>query len=195
MNNESPTVIDKIFKGLQFKKAIFEECNKFEWRTISTCQTRLRANTKGKAQIYLAQNPERECFIRKLCGCGKNGGGWIGDDGKPIKEMNGVVRFFHIVKGNLDEVYWGNTKEEVYSKCKDIIDNLLQIDPDMSYEDFIMSMVFFTFDVRDNQAMLKANKGYRAMAATSVLADSMYEPNWNFSIQDEKKKRRIIFPK
>lgn len=55
MNNESPTVIDKIFKGLQFKKAIFEECNKFEWRTISTCQTRLRANTKGKAQIYLAQ--------------------------------------------------------------------------------------------------------------------------------------------
>lgn len=186
LNNESPTVIDKIFKGLQFKKAIFEECNKFEWRTISTCQTRLRANTKGKAQIYLAQNPERECFIRKLCGCGKNGGGWIGDDGKPIKEMNGVVRFFHIVKGNLDEVYWGNTKEEVYSKCKDIIDNLLQIDPDMSYEDFIMSMVFFTFDVRDNQAMLKANKGYRAMAATSVLADSMYEPNWNFSIQDEK---------
>lgn len=186
LNNENPTVVDKIFKGLQFKKAIFEECNKFEWRTISTCQTRLRANTKGKAQIYLAQNPERECFIRQLCGCGKNGGGWIGDDGRPIKEMNGVVRFFHIVKGDLEQVYWGATKEEVYLKCKGIIDALLKTDPDMHYEDFIMSMVFFTFDVRDNKAMLEANKGYRAMTATSVLADSMHEPNWNFSILDEK---------
>lgn len=186
LNNESPSVIDKIFKGLQFKKAIFEECNKFEWRTISTCQTRLRANTKGKAQIYLAQNPERECFIRQLCGCGKNGGGWIADDGHPIKEMNGVVRYFHIVKGDLDQVYWGSTKEEVYMKCKGIIDALLKTDPDMSYEDFIMSMVFFTFDVRDNKSMLETNKGYRAMTATSVLADSMHEPNWNFSILDEK---------
>lgn len=186
LNNENPTVIDKIFKGLQFKKAIFEECNKFDWRTISTCQTRLRANTKGKAQIYLAQNPERECFIRQLCGCGKNGGGWIADDGHPIKEMNGVVRFFHIVKGDLNQVYWGATKEEVYLKCKGIIDALLKTDPDMSYEDFIMSMVFFTFDIRDNKAMLEVNKGYRAMTATSVLADSMHEPNWNFSIIDEK---------
>lgn len=186
LNNESPAVIDKIFKGLQFKKAIFEECNKFNWRTISTCQTRLRANTKGKAQIYLAQNPERECFIRQLCGNGKNGGGWIAEDGRPIKEMNGVVRFFHIVKGDLDQVYWGSTKEEVYMKCKGIIDALLKTDPDMSYEDFIMSMVFFTFDVRDNKAMLETNKGYRAMTATSVLADAMHEPNWNFSILDEK---------
>ena len=40
-----------------------------------------------------------------------------------------------------------------------------------------MSMVFFTFDVRDNQAASLRTKGYDAMAATSVLADSMYEPN------------------
>jgi hypothetical protein len=191
LNNESPTVIDKIFKGLQFKRAIFEECNKFEWRTISTCQTRLRAKTKGKAQIFLAQNPERNCFIRQLCGCGKNGGGWIADDGRPIKEMNGQVRYFHIVKGDLNEVYWGKSKEEVYNKCKPIIDKLLETDTDMSYEDFIMSMVFFTFDVRDNKEMLAHNKGYRAMAATSVLADSMYEPNWNFSIDDEKEEDEI----
>lgn len=192
LNNETNRqVIDKIFKGLQVKKAIFEECNKFEWGTISTCQTRLRANTKGKAQIYLAQNPERECFVRKLCGCGKNGGGWIGDDGRPIKEMNGRVRYFHIVKGDLDEVYWGNTEEEVYYKCKHIIDPLLNGNEDMTYKDFVLSMAFFTFDVRDNKAMLEKNKEYRKMTATSVLADSMFEPNWNFSLMDEKEEEDL----
>lgn len=184
--NENKEAIDKIFKGLQVKKALFEECNKFSWNTISTCQTRLRANTKGKAQIYLAQNPERECFVRRLCGSSKNGGGWIDEDGSPIESMNGKIRYFHIVKGNLDEVYWGDTKEEVYDKCKSIIDNLLVGNDDMSYEDFILSMVFYTFDMRDNKEMLAKNKKYRAMTATSVLADSMYKPNWNFSILDEK---------
>jgi Terminase-like family. len=83
LDNEKPEVLDKIFKGIQVKKAIFDECNKFQWATISKFQTRLRETGKdGKAQIILAQNPERECFIRKLCGCGANGGGWIGDDGK-----------------------------------------------------------------------------------------------------------------
>ena len=67
LDNESPIVIDKIAKGLQAKKLIFEECNKFSWRTITSFFPRLRSDSKGKAQIFLAQNPERECFLRKLC--------------------------------------------------------------------------------------------------------------------------------
>jgi hypothetical protein len=183
---ENREQIDKIFKGVQVKKAIVEECNKFQWETISNFQTRLRADTEGKAQIYLAQNPERECFIRKMCGCGKCGGGWIADDGHPIKEMDGRVRYFYIVKGNLDEIYWGDTKQEVYNQCKEIIDGYLEKDTDLTYEDFILSMVFFTFDLRDNKAMLEKNKRYRALVATSVLADSAYEVNWNFSINDQR---------
>lgn len=183
--NESYEAIDKTFKGKQIKKAIFEECNKFNWRTISICQTRLRADTNGKAQIYLAQNPERECFLRKLCGCGKNGGGWIADDGRPIAEMNARVRYFYIVKGNLDEVYWGDTKKEVYDKAHDVLDAYLATNPDMSYEDFILSMVFYTFDIRDNKNMLAKNKGYRKWVSSSALSESMFETNWNFSITDQ----------
>ena len=121
-----------------------------------------------------------------MCGCGKCGGGWIGDDGYPIKTMDGCVRYFHIVKGNLDEIYWGDTKREVYDQCRDAIDDYLEKDTDLTYEDFILSMVFFTFDLRDNKAMLEKNKRYRAMVATSVLADSAYDVNWNFSINDQK---------
>ena len=186
LDNENPIVIDKIAKGLQAKKLIFDECNKFLWRTISTFFPRLRSDTSGKAQVYMAQNPERECFMRKMCGKGEHGGGWINDDGSIDKSMDGVVMFFCMPNGDVDKTVWGKTKREVYEKCKEHIDKLISIDPDMGYEDFILSMVFFTFDVRDNKKMLSKNKGYRGLAANSATAASSYSVNWNYSIEDEE---------
>ena len=185
LDNESPIVIEKIAKGLQAKKLIFDECNKFDWRTITAFFPRLRSDASGKAQIYLAQNPERECFLRKLCGKGEHGGGWINDDGTVDKSMDGRVMFFNMQEGDLDKTYFGRTKREVYEKCKDHIDALLALDPDMSYEDFILSMVFYTFDVRDNKKMLSKNKSYRGLAANSSTALSSYNANWNYSITDD----------
>lgn len=186
LDNENPIVIDKIAKGLQAKKLIFDECNKFLWRTISTFFPRLRSDTSGKAQVFLAQNPERECFMRKLCGKGVHGGGWINDDGTVDKSMDGVVMFFFMPNGDYEKAVWGRTKREVYEKAKDAIDSLLLVDPDMSYEDFILSMVFFTFDVRDNKKMLSKNKGYRGLAANAATAASAYAVNWNYSLTDEE---------
>lgn len=186
LDNESPIVIDKITKGLQAKILIFDECNKFLWRTISAFFPRLRSDSTGKAQVFLAQNPERECFMRRLCGKGEHGGGWINDDGTIDKSMDGVVMFFFMPNGDYEKAVWGRTKLEVYEKGKEYIDKLLDIDGDMSYEDFILSMVFFTFDVRDNKKMLSKNKKYRGLAANSATAKSSYENNWNYSLTDEE---------
>lgn len=184
LDNENPIVIDKIAKGLQAKKLIFDECNKFQWRTISTFFPRLRSDSSGKAQIYLAQNPERECFMRKMCGKGEHGGGWINDDGTVDKSMDGVVMYFCMPEGDIEKAVWGRTKKEVYEKCKEHIDSLIEVDTDMTYEDFILSMAFYTFDVRDNKKMLSKNKGYRGLAANSATASSSYMANWNYSIND-----------
>ena len=53
---------------------------------------------------------------------------------------------------------------------------------------FILSMVFFTFDVRDNKKMLSKNKGYRGLAANSATAASSYSVNWNYSIEHEEER-------
>lgn len=185
LDNESPTYIDKIAKGLQAKKLIFDECNKFEWRTITAFMPRLRSDSEGKAQIYLAQNPERECFLRTLCGKGEHGGGWINDDGTVDREMDGRVMYFNMQEGDVEKTYWGRTKREVYEKCKEHIDRLIADSPDMTYEDFILSMVFFSFSVKDNKAMLAKNKKYRGFAANSSTALSSYNENWNYSINDD----------
>lgn len=185
LDNENPIVIDKIAKGLQAKKLIFDECNKFQWRTITSFFPRLRSDSQGKAQILLAQNPERECFLRKLCGKGEHGGGWINDDGTVDKSMDGVVMFFNMQDGDVEKTYWGRTKREVYEKCKEHIDKLIALDPDMTYEDFILSMAFYSFEVRDNKTMLAKNKAYRGLAANSATAKSSFESNWNYSLTDE----------
>lgn len=185
LDNESPIVIDKITKGLQAKILIFDECNKFLWRTISSFFPRLRADSSGKAQVFLAQNPERECFMRKMCGKGEHGGGYINDDGTIDKSMDGVVMFVYFPDGDYENAAWGRTKKEVYEKAKEHIDKKLAVDPDMSYEDFILSFAFFTFDVRDNKKMLAKNKKYRGLAANSATAKSSYENNWNYSLEDE----------
>ena len=185
LDNESPIVIDKIAKGLQAKKLIFDECNKFDWRTITSFLPRLRSDSSGKAQVFLAQNPERECFLRKLCGKGEHGGGWINDDGTVDKSMDGVIMYFNMQEGDVDKTYFGRTKREVYEKCKEHIDSLLALDPDMTYEDFILSMVFYTFSVRDNKKMLSKNKGYRGFAANASTAQSAFSENWNYSLTDE----------
>jgi len=184
LDNESRSVIDKIAKGVQTKKLIFDECNKFEWDTITTFMTRLRSDSDGNAQILLAQNPERNCPLRTLCGNGKHGGGWIAEDGTPIKERNGTVMYFFMHNGKIDETYFGKTKEEVYSKCKVQIDELLRHDPDLTFGDFILSMAFFTFDTRDNKEMLKKNRKYRGFTANSATAMSSHFCNWNYSIDD-----------
>ncbi len=186
LDNESPIVIDKIAKGLQAKKLIFDEANKFSWKTVTSFMPRLRSDSAGKAQIFLAQNPERECALRKLCGKGEHGGGWINDDGSVDESMDGVVMYFYMHEGEIEKTYFGKTKKEVYEKAKDYIDSRMAIDKDMSYEDFILSMAFFTFDMRDNKKMLAKNKSYRGMTANSATAASSYANNWNYSITEEE---------
>lgn len=186
LDNENPIVIDKIAKGLQAKKLIFDECNKFSWRTITAFMPRLRADSTGKAQIFLAQNPERKCFMRKLCGNLPHGGGWINDDGSVDKSMDGVVMYFNMQDGDLEKTYFGRTKREVYEKCKEHIDSLIAQDQTMKPEDFILSMVFYTFSVKDNTQMLSKNRKYRGFAANSSTASSSYSENWNHSIEDEE---------
>ena len=124
--------------------------------------------------------------MRTLCGNGEHGGGWIDEDGKPIKQMDGKIMYFFMHNGKIEETYFGKTKEEVYRKAKKFIDPLLEGDPNMSYEDLVLTMVFYTFDVRDNKVMLEKNKHYLGLTANSATAESSYSVNWNYSIQDDE---------
>ncbi len=183
---------DKIvdsFKGLQVHRFIFDEADMFDAHTVLYSLTRLRGEGSGKRQIVVVQNPERECWVRQFCGSGEFGGGWIGDDGVPIRERNGTVRFFSIDNGDINTAVWGKTKEEVYDKCRGRIDKLLYeadgVDG-VSYKSFIFSCVFFHMKTTDNKDVLKNNPDYLGSLAMSTGSKSMFEANWNYSKHDKK---------
>lgn len=180
-------VVDS-FKGIQTIKVIFDEADMFSAFCLFYPITRMRGTGVGKRQIIIAQNPERECPMRTFCGSGENGGGWIGDDGYPIDEMNGVVRYYNIKGGDLNTVCWGKTKKEVYEKCKDRIDEELKktAKVGLKWDDYIFSCVFFTLSVLDNESVMKDNPNYVAGLSMAAGAGSMSDGNWNYSKKDPK---------
>lgn len=186
--DERKEALEPSFKGIQSNRFIFDEADQFQATTVFYVPTRLRGKGGGKRQIIIVQNPERECFVRQFCGCGKFGGGWIADDGEVIPEMNGVVRYFHIIEGDINKVYWGKTKKEVYEQCKHIIDPLLEKSKKLklTYESYIQSCVFFNLSTLDNEDMLKDNPEYLGSLAMSSGAKSMFSANWNYSKYDDK---------
>lgn len=188
ISDERQEKLEPSFKGIQSNRFIFDEADEFQASTIFYVPTRLRGKGKGKRQIVIVQNPERECFTRQFCGNGNFGGGWIADDGSVIESMNGVVRFFHIVEGDINNVFWGNTKKEVYDKAKPIIDELVKDSAKLgySYESFVFSCVFFDLSTKDNVEMLAENPEYLGSLAMSSGAGSMYRANWNYSKYDKK---------
>lgn len=165
--------LESLFKTNETDLLIVDECEDFPWSAISYAQTRLRGKIGIKRQVIMVQNPERECFVRRICGSGVNGGGWIKDDGYVNEDMNGKVRYFFNPEGNEGEFYWGDTPEEVYMKCKDRLDAMLL--PSMSWRDAIKTMVFFDLPILDD------DKEYLGRLLGSSAFASVADVNWNYS--------------
>ena len=55
---------------------------------------------------------------------------------------------------------WGDTVEEVYEKCNDILDLLLASAPGSKLKDFIKSVTFVGGSIFDNKELLKVDPGY-----------------------------------
>lgn len=187
--DEKQSVILNRMKGLQINKLILDEADRYTAFSLSNITTRMRGKGKGKRQIILSLNPERECFIRQWCGTNANGGGWIHNDGNPIESMNGVMMYAFWKDGKMDETVWGKTVDEVYKKAKYDIDNLIRASKsklNKTPDRWIHTVVFYTFQVSENQQMLEENPDYEKMLASSVSAQSMYHANWNYSKYDEE---------
>jgi predicted phage terminase large subunit-like protein len=90
--------------GSQIARLYFDELCTFTekqfWYLLSRCRTILPI----KPQVRATCNPDSESWVADLLEW------WIGDDGLPIKEKSGVLRWFIRVNNNL---VWGDSKEEL----------------------------------------------------------------------------------
>lgn len=124
-------------------------------------------------------NPDPDSWVAKFIDW------WIGEDGFPIEERNGKIRYCFMDGDNVDSIIWGDTREEVYQKCRHIIDSMYTAD---MYEFgkpqdlFIKSVAFVRAKLTDNIQLMRSDPRYMA----SVSGQSEEERsrdflgNWRF---------------
>lgn len=181
VNNEDLKKIQEEWKGAQYTLIYIDEATSVAFSTFKYLLTRNRSKSRFHPTIKATMNPERECWIRVFIDW------YIGKDGKIIPERDGVVRYFYIYGNKPDEVYWGDTKEEVYRLGKKDIDRKLRaLGDDFTYENLIKSFVFYLGKMSENKASIGNNRDYAGSVASvgGHQAEQFIEGSWNASARD-----------
>ncbi len=125
-------------------------------------------------------NPDPESWVARFIDW------WIGEDGFPIPERNGKKRYCFMDGSTTNQIYWGDTREEVYKKCRRIIDSLWKLAYDELGFDkktmFIKSVTFIRADVSENIILLKSSPEYLANLAQQSEEQRArdLEGNWKY---------------
>ena len=173
------------FKGRQYDLIYFDELTGFEWECFTEICTRNRGTGKWTGKIRGTTNPERDHWLREFLDW------YIGIDGFIREDREGVVRYFYMAGDTVKDVVWGDSKEEVYQKCKiDIDRKLARINGKngkATYKDMIRSFTFYLGRMSENVSSIGNNSGYVGAVAMSGGANSeqLLEGNWNVSSKND----------
>lgn len=173
------------FKGRQYDFIYFDEGTGFTWECFTAVYSRNRGMAKWTGKVRMTTNPKRNHWLRKFLDW------YIGADGFIIPERDGVVRYFYINGETVNDVVWGDTKEEVYRQCKINIDRTLAKfngkTGKATYKDMIKSFTFYEGKMSGNKAILDSNSGY--VGSVAVMggreAQANLEGNWNVDTDED----------
>ena len=148
--------------------------NKFKYlMTINRNAHHLRSRFWGTC------NPDPDSWVAKFIEW------WIDEDGYPIPERNGVLRYCYMPSDDVNEIYWGDTREEVWEQCKDEI--LRHWKPKFSKygtpaELSIKSVAFVEAKLEDNKKLMASDPGYIAnlMNQNEEQQSRDLDGNWKF---------------
>ena len=159
-------------QGAQYAWIGFDELTHFTAKMFWYLISRNRSVCGIKPRVRCTTNPKYDSFVRELIGW------WIDEDGWPIPERCGQLRYF--VRDNDTEV-WGDSIEEVLGLIPHITDNLEGgIDP----HTLVKSLTFVPGSIYENKILLSADPGYLAnlQAQDEQERLRLLEGNWNATL-------------
>ena len=146
VQDETPSKIIETWKGVQTDFYAFEELTSYNWFTFKYLMSRCRGKGKWTGKIRATLNPKKDHWVRTWLDW------YIGEDGYIMPERDGCVRYFYLNGEKVTDMVWGNSKEEVYEKCKvDIERKLSKLGGDFTYKDMIKSFVFYKGNLSENK--------------------------------------------
>ena len=145
------------FQGKQFSYIGIDEITHIEYNKFKYLLTCNRNAYRIRNRFWGTCNPDPDSWVAKFIDW------WIGEDGFPIPERNGVVRYCFMDGDDVSTIYWGNTRQEVYEQCKEIIDRHWKPSYNQygtPQELFIKSVTFIEAKLEDNKKLMKADPRY-----------------------------------
>lgn len=132
--------VDKFnHQGLQYTFIGFDEGTQFDWSQIEYLMSRMRSESKYPSRMVISCNPDPDHKIAEMISW------WLDEDGYPIEERAGVIRYFILKEG---QYLWGDTKEELIARHGENVKPI--------------SFSFIGSTIKDNPLMLANNKDYLA---------------------------------
>lgn len=159
----------------QYALIEFDELTQFEESQFWFLFSRNRSTCGVKPYIRAATNPDPDSWVRKLIDW------WIGDDGLPIQERAGVLRWFVRID---DELCWADSPDELREQY-----------PQIQHDD-PTSLTFIPAKLGDNPALTDADPQYesRLNALQSVKREQLKGGNWNARVVAGSFFKREYFP-
>ncbi|WP_158559110.1 terminase large subunit domain-containing protein [Deminuibacter soli] len=172
-------------QGAQYCLIIFDELTHFTKKQFIYMLSRNRSVCGVKPYVRSSCNPDPDSFVADMIEW------WIDQDerlengelnpryGYPIPERIGVIRYFLV---DNDEFVWGDTKEEVISKCPHIFEN--PANQVIDAEHFVKSLTFIPGSIYENKKLIEKNPEYlgNLMALDEVEKIRLLGGNWKIKI-------------
>ena len=169
----------KRFQGHQYAYIGIDEVTHIAYEKFKYLVTCNRNAHGIRNRIWGTCNPDPDSWVAEFIDW------WIGEDGLPIEERNGKLRYCFMDGDDVSQIIWGNTREEVFAQCKDTI---------MKYwreeykqfgrpEDiFIKSVSFVEARLADNFQLMRSDPTYLANLAGQGDEQRArdLEGNWKF---------------
>ncbi len=130
------------YQGHQYTNISFDELTHFTESQFFYLMSRNRSTCGIKPYIRATCNPDAGSWVAKFIEW------WIGEDGYPIPERTGVLRYF--VRKEDDTLHWADSKHE-----------LQELYPHIP-GDNILSVTFVPATLDDNKILMERDPGYKA---------------------------------
>jgi len=148
------------WQGAQITYMGFDELTHFTRKQFFYMLSRNRSTCGVRPYVRATTNPDADSWVAEFISW------WIGDDGFPIYERSGKIRWFIQQE---DSLIWADSSNE-----------LLQQYPYEQYKTIPKSVTFIPARLEDNKILMKKDPGYEGnlMAQTRVERERLRWGNW-----------------
>jgi len=147
------------WQGSQLNMILFDELTHFTKHQFFYLLSRNRSVSGIKPQIRASTNPDKFSWVRQFIDW------WIGEDGYPIAERSGVIRYFVQVD---NDILWADDPDELRHIAEP------------------KSFTFIPSKLTDNKILMEADPGYMSslQAQNRVERARLLDGNWDIDYSD-----------